>query len=74
MQLFWKQFTKENRETYSSKSHFVILDNTKIDSELDLPAENTFKNLVRDFQRKNTAAGMLEKKLPPGACIQRLII
>jgi hypothetical protein len=62
-----KAIYKENRENYSNKSEFVILNETKIDPELDLPSERKYKSLVRDFTRKNLRSGVIEKRFPRGA-------
>jgi hypothetical protein len=62
-----KGIYKENRETYANKSEFVFLNETKIDPELELPSERKYKNLVKDFNRKNKIPGILEKKFPRGA-------
>jgi len=62
-----KVIYKENRETYSNKSEFVILDETKVDPELELPSGRKYKNLVENFEQKNSSSGIVEKKLPRGA-------
>lgn len=62
-----KVIYKENRETYSNKSEFVIIDETKIDPELELPSDRKYRNLVKDFNQKNSTQGMVERKLPRGA-------
>ncbi len=58
---------KEYRETYSNKSEFVFLKETKIDTELDLPSEIKYKSLVKDFTRKNKIQTVIEKRFPRGA-------
>lgn len=62
-----KVIYKENRETYSNKSEFVFINETKVDPEIDLPSSRKYKNLVEDFKRKNSASGIVEKKFPRGA-------
>ena len=62
-----KVIYKENRKTYSNKSEFVILNETKVDPEIDLPSSKKYKNLVKDFNRKNSTPGIVEKKFPRGA-------
>ena len=62
-----KVIYKENRETYSNKSEFVFLNETKVDTELELPSSRKYKSLVKDFNRKNTTSGIIEKKFPRGA-------
>jgi hypothetical protein len=62
-----KTIYKENRKTYSNKSEFVFLNETKLDPELDLPSERKYKNLVKDFNRKKKAPGIIEKNFPRGA-------
>lgn len=44
-----------------------MLNETKVDSELDLPSSRKHKNLVKDFNRKNSTLGIVEKKFPQGA-------
>jgi hypothetical protein len=63
-----KVIYKENRETYSNKSEFVILDETKVDPELELPSGRKYKKLVENFKQKNSTSGIVEKKFPRGAC------
>lgn len=58
---------KENRETYSNKAQFVFLNETKVDLELDLPSGRKYKNLVNDFNQKNSVPKVIEKKFPRGA-------
>jgi len=58
---------RENRQTYSNKSHFIILKTTQIDPELDLPSSRRYRALVRDFKRMNLSPGVIEKRLPNGA-------
>ena len=58
---------KENRETYSNKSQFVILNETKVDSELESTYERRYKNLVQDFNRKNSNSATVEKSFSRGA-------
>ena len=58
---------KENRETYSNKSEFVIVNETKVDPELELPSERKYRNLVKNFNRKNLTPGIVEKSFPHGA-------
>jgi hypothetical protein len=55
---------KHNRETYSNKSHFVILQNTKTDSELDLDliVSKRYKALIKAFKRKNLSTAVVERK------------
>lgn len=55
---------KENRETYSNKSEFVFINETKVDPELELPSGRKYRNLVKDFNRKNSIPGTIEKKFP----------
>ena len=62
-----KVIYKHNRETYSNKSEFVIVNETKVDADLELPSERKYRNLVRDFNRKNLTSGIVEKKFPRGA-------
>jgi len=62
-----KVIYKENRETYSNKSEFVIIDETKVDPEIDLPSSRKYKNLVADFNQKNSISGIVERKFPRGA-------
>ena len=62
-----KVIYKENRETYSNKSEFVIINETKVDPEIDLPSSRKYKNLVVDFNQKNSASGIVERKFPRGA-------
>lgn len=62
-----KVIYKENRETYSNKSEFVFINETKVDPEVDLPSSRKYKNLVKDFNRKNSTPGIVEKKFPHGA-------
>jgi hypothetical protein len=62
-----KVIHKENRETYSNKSEFVILNETRVDPELDLPSSRRYKKLVADFNLKNSVPGIVEKKFPRGA-------
>ncbi len=61
-----KVIYKENRETYSNKSEFVILNETKVDPELELPTSRKYKNLVDDFSRKNSTSAVIERKFPRG--------
>jgi len=62
-----KVIYKENRETYSNKSEFIFINETKVDPELDLPSSRQYRNLVKDFNRKNSFSGIVEKKFPRGA-------
>lgn len=62
-----KDIYKVNRETYSSKSEFVIINQTAVDQELELPSNRKYKNLIKAFKRKNTTPGFLERKFPRGA-------
>lgn len=57
---------KENRQTYSNKSEFVFVNKTKFAPEL-LPSDRKYGNLVKDFNRKNSISGTIEKKFPRGA-------
>jgi hypothetical protein len=61
-----KVIYEKNRETYSNKSEFVILDETKVDLELKLPPSKNYRNLIKDFTQKNSTPGILEKRLPSG--------
>ena len=62
-----KVIYKENRETYSNKSEFVFINETKVDPELELPSSRKYRNLVKDFNRKNSFSGIVDKKFPRGA-------
>ena len=62
-----KVIYKENRETYSNKSEFVIVNETKVNPELDLSSGRKYKNLAKDFSRKNSTSAVIEKKFPRGA-------
>jgi hypothetical protein len=62
---------RENRQTYSNKSHFVILKTTQIDPELDLPSGRRYRALVKDFKRMNLNPGVIERRLPNGAYSER---
>jgi hypothetical protein len=62
-----KVIYKENRETYSNKSEFVIVNETKIDPELELPSDRRYRTLAKDFKRKNSTSGIVEKRFPRGA-------
>jgi hypothetical protein len=57
---------KENRETYSNQSHFVILQKTKTDSELDLDliVNRKYKTLIKTFIRKNLVPAFVERNFP----------
>lgn len=61
-----KEIYEENREAYSNKSHFVILENTKAEAESSFDSNRKYRNLVKDFKRKNLTSGIIEKKLPAG--------
>ena len=61
-----KVIYKDNRETYSNKSEFVFINETKVDPELELPSSRKYKSLVKDFNRKNLLSGTVEKKFPRG--------
>jgi len=58
---------KDNRQTYSNKSHFVILNVTKVDPELDLTSSKRYKALFRDFKERNVTPGVIETRFPMGA-------
>jgi hypothetical protein len=58
---------KDNHLTYSNKSHFVILNVTNVDPELDLDSSSKFKALFRDFNRRNLTSGVIEARFPLGA-------
>ena len=58
---------RENREIYSNKSEFVIIDESKVDPELELPSCKKYKNLVENFKRKNSTSGIVKKRFPRGA-------
>ncbi len=63
-----KDIYKYNRETYSNKSHFVILNKTKADVELlDLVSSRKYRKLVADFKVKNSTSEIIEKRFPSGA-------
>jgi hypothetical protein len=61
-----KVIYRENREAYSNKSEFVFLKETKVDAELELPLSRKYKHLVKDFNRKNSTPGILEKRFLRG--------
>jgi hypothetical protein len=65
-----KVIYKDNRQTYSNKSHFVILEKTKVDPELDLPSGKRYKDLVESYKRNNLTSGLIEKKFSVGAYSQ----
>lgn len=69
-----KAIYKENREAYSNKSEFVFLNETKVDSELDLPSSRKYKHLVKDFNRKNSTPGIVEKRFPRGTYSETLYL
>src|SRR5688572_10564589 len=56
-----KVLYNENRETYSNKSEFVFLNETKVDPELELPSDRKYRNLVKDFSRTHKTQGIIEK-------------
>jgi len=58
---------KDNRQTYSNKSHFVILNVTKVDAELDLTSSKRYKALFGDFKTRNVTPGVIETRFPLGA-------
>jgi hypothetical protein len=62
-----KVIYKENRETYSNKSEFVIVNETKVDTELELPSDKKYRTLAKAFNRRNLIPGIVEKKFPRGA-------
>ena len=62
-----KVIYKQNRETYSNKSEFVFINETKVDPELELPSSRKYRNLVKDFNLRNSFPGIVEKKFPRGA-------
>ncbi|MGI8494094.1 MAG: hypothetical protein ACR2L1_02115 [Pyrinomonadaceae bacterium] len=62
-----KVIYEHNRKTYSNKSEFVFINETKVDSELELPASKRYKNLISDFNRRNLTSAIIEKKFSRGA-------
>ena len=62
-----KAIYKENRETYSNKSEFVLINETKVDPELEMPSERKYRGLLKDFNRKNLTPGIVERKFSRGA-------
>lgn len=62
-----REIYKDNRETYSNKSEFVIVDKTRTDPELEMPRERRYRVLVKDFGRKNAQSATIERLLPRGA-------
>ena len=62
-----KVIYKENRETYSNKSEFVMLNETKVDPELELHSDRKYRTLTNNFNRRNSTPGIVEKKFPRGA-------
>ena len=62
-----KEIYKHNRATYTGKSEFVFINQTKVDPELELPKTRKYRSLVNDFKRKNLSPGTVERKFPRGA-------
>lgn len=62
-----REIYKHNRETYSNKSEFVIVDKTRTDPELEMPSERRYRAVVKDFERKNAYSAAIERRLPRGA-------
>jgi hypothetical protein len=62
-----REIYKHNRETYSNKSEFVIVNKTQTDPELELPRGKQYRTLVDAFKRNNKSSSTLERKFPRGA-------
>lgn len=56
---------RENKQTYANKSHFVVLQKTKTDPELNMDFVSTkYKFLIELFITTNQAPAIVEYKLP----------
>ncbi len=62
-----KDIYKQNRETYSNKSEFVIINETKVDPELKMPSNAKYEGLVKEFNVQNASPAVLERNFPRGA-------
>ena len=59
-----KVIYKENRNTYSNKSEFVIIDETKVYPDADLPLKRRYRNLVATFKEKNSISAAAVRASP----------
>ncbi|MBL8180837.1 MAG: hypothetical protein JNL64_04430 [Blastocatellia bacterium] len=58
---------QDNRVIRAGKNEFVIINQTKVDPDLELPKSRKYRSLVNDFKRKNRLSGIVEKRFPSGA-------
>ena len=65
MQVFWKLFTNTIVRHIQTNRNLWSL--TKVDPKLELPSSRKYRNIVKDFNRKNSTPGVIEKKFPRGA-------
>ncbi len=61
-----KSIYEHNRDTYSNKSEFVIINQTMIDPEVEMPSEKKYRSLINDFNRANLFSAVIERNFPPG--------